>query len=53
MFFLTQRCHAAPQGMKINSNYFIFMPKIKGRDFTNIATDQAGSFDTDTFKSMS
>ena len=50
--FITQRYHAVPSDVRINSNYFIFMPGIRGRDLINISTDQAGSLDSETFKEM-
>ena len=50
--FLSQRYHAIPSDVRINSNYFIFMPGIRGRDMINMATDQAGAFDRETFMTM-
>ena len=52
VLFISQRYHAIPQDVRLNSNYFIFMSGVSGRDLINIATDQASAISNEKFKEL-
>ena len=50
--FISQRYHAIPSDVRINSTHFMFMNGISGRELINISVDQSGMTDSETFKEM-
>ena len=50
--FISQRYHAIPTDVRINSTHFFFMNGISGRELINISVDQSGMTDSETFKEM-